>query len=46
MSSFMSKICILRNYRFYSIGEVEANWLERAFEDGEVWEIVKAMNSD
>jgi hypothetical protein len=31
---------------FDSIGEVEANWLERAIEEGEVLEVVKAMNSD
>jgi hypothetical protein len=31
---------------FNSIGEVEANWLERAFKEGEVFEVVKALNSD
>lgn len=25
---------------------VEANWLKRAFEEGEVYEMVKALNSD
>jgi len=29
-----------------SIGEVEANWLERDFEEGEVLEVVKARNGD
>jgi hypothetical protein len=30
---------------FDSIGEDEAIWLERAFEDDEVFEVVKALNS-
>jgi hypothetical protein len=31
---------------FDSIDEVEASWLEREFEEMEVWEVVKAMNGD
>jgi hypothetical protein len=31
---------------FDSIGEVEANWLERVFEEGEVFDVVKALNCD
>jgi hypothetical protein len=31
---------------FDSIDEVEASWLEREFEEREVWEVVKAMNGD
>jgi hypothetical protein len=31
---------------FDSIGKVEANWLERVFEEGEVFEMVKALNND
>ena len=36
----------LDNFSFDSICEVEANWLEREFEEGEVSEVVKAMNGD
>jgi hypothetical protein len=36
----------LDDLSFESIGEVEANWLERAFEESEVFEVVKALNSD
>jgi hypothetical protein len=38
----------LDDLSFDSIGEVEANWLEseRAFEDCEVFEVVKALNND
>jgi hypothetical protein len=31
---------------FDSIDEAEASWLERDFEEREVWEVVKAMNGD
>jgi hypothetical protein len=31
---------------FNSIGVVEANWLEREFEEGEVFEVVKALKTD
>jgi hypothetical protein len=31
---------------FDSIGEVEAIWLERDFEERELLEVVKAMNGD
>lgn len=31
---------------FESIGEEEAIWLERPFKDDEVFEVIKAMNSD
>jgi hypothetical protein len=36
----------LNGISFDSIAEVEANWLKRAFEEGEVFEVVKALNSD
>jgi hypothetical protein len=36
----------LDSLSFDSIGEVEHNWLERAFEKREFWEVVKAINSD
>jgi hypothetical protein len=36
----------LNDFSVESIGEVEANWLERVFEEVEVFEVVKAMNSD
>lgn len=36
----------LDGFSFESIGEVEVIWLERAFEEGEVFEGVKALNSD
>jgi hypothetical protein len=31
---------------FHSFGEEEAIWLERAFEEREVYEVVKDMNGD
>jgi hypothetical protein len=31
---------------FDSIDEAKARWLERDFEEREVWEVVKAMNGD
>jgi hypothetical protein len=31
---------------FDSIGEDDTIWLERAFEEDEVFEVVKALNSD
>jgi hypothetical protein len=31
---------------FDSIDEVDASWLEREFEEREVWGVVKAMNGD
>jgi hypothetical protein len=31
---------------FYSIGDEEAIWLERAFEERKVFEVVKALNGD
>jgi hypothetical protein len=31
---------------FDSIDETEARWLDRDFEEREVWEVVRAMNSD
>jgi predicted aconitase len=34
----------LDSLSFDSIGEAEANWLERVFEEGEVLKVVKAMN--
>jgi hypothetical protein len=37
---------MLDDLSFESISEVEANWLERAFEEGEVFEVVKALNSN
>ena len=36
----------LDSLSFDSIGEVELNWLERAFEKREFWEVVEAINSD
>jgi hypothetical protein len=33
----------LNDFSVESIGEVEANWLERVFEEVEVFEVVKAM---
>ena len=36
----------LNGFSVKSIGEVKANWLERVFEEAEVMEVVKAMNSD
>jgi hypothetical protein len=37
---------MLDDLSFDYIGEVEANWLERDFEKGEVLEVVKDMNGD
>jgi hypothetical protein len=34
------------NHSFLSIGEEENNWLERAFEENEVWDVVKGMEGD
>jgi hypothetical protein len=31
---------------FNSIGDEEAIWMERAFEDREVFEVMKALNGD
>jgi hypothetical protein len=54
MSSFI-KSCLLSSLvgrpvmddvSFDSIDEVAASWLERDFEENEVWEVVKAMNGD
>jgi hypothetical protein len=36
----------LDDLSFDSMDEVEAIWLERAFEEEEVFEVVKAMNSE
>jgi hypothetical protein len=36
----------LDDHAFHSIGEDEAIWLERAFEEDKVFEVVKALNSD
>lgn len=36
----------LDDHVFHSIGEDEAIWLERAFEEDKVFEVVKALNSD
>ena len=33
-------------FLFLTIGEVEANCLERVFEEGKVFEVVKALNND
>jgi hypothetical protein len=35
-----------RSFLFYFTDEAEASWPERDFEEGEVLEVVKAMNSD
>jgi len=37
---------VVDDLSFESIDEVEASWLEREFEEREVWEVVKAMNGD
>jgi hypothetical protein len=37
---------LLDDLSFYSIGEAEANWLEREFEEREVLGVVKAMDGD
>ena len=33
-------------HSFDSIDEAQASWLERDFEEREVWQVVKAMNGD
>jgi hypothetical protein len=33
-------------HSFLSIDEEESNWLERAFEEKEVWDVVKGMEGD
>jgi len=37
---------MLDDLSFDSVGEVEAYWLERDFEEWEILEVVKAMNGD
>jgi hypothetical protein len=37
---------MLDDLSFYSVGENEAIWLERLFEESEVLEVVKNMNND
>jgi hypothetical protein len=51
---FYSNLCteqsswelMLDDFSFDAICEVEANWLEREFEEGEASEVAKAMNGD
>jgi hypothetical protein len=44
-SNLAGELCWMAFY-FDSIGEVEAIWLERDFEERELLEVVKAMNGD
>jgi len=37
---------MVEDLSFDSIDEVAASWLERDFEQNEVWEVVKAMTGD
>jgi hypothetical protein len=43
---WFSRRPVVNDLSFDSIDDVAASWLERDFEEKEVWEVVKAMNGD
>jgi hypothetical protein len=45
-TEWFSRRPVVDGLSFDSTVEVAASWLERDFEENEVWEVVKAMNGD